>query len=135
MSFRVSTALFKVEIDGIDCSEISEVSGFDVFSPDSQKSRSNYNNTFTTELRIRRSFMDLEFFQWLNDNKYGQETIKKNGKLSFITPDNEEIISFKLEDIFPLEWHGPALRKSDTWSGSELVYEEVILAVEKITKA
>ncbi|MFW5872810.1 MAG: phage tail protein [bacterium] len=133
MNFGVSTSYFKLEIEGIECSEIREIRGFDLFSPDSEKARNNHSRTYTTEMTLTRKFTDLGFFNWLNNNKMTHEVTKKNGKLSFITPDNEEIISFKLEGLFPLVWHGPSLMKGTNW-GPDQATEEVILAVEKISQ-
>lgn len=131
MNFGVSTSYFKIEIDGIECSQVREVNGFDVYSNDSKRYKENAGKTYTTELSITRQFTDLDFFNWLNDNKYSDNVTKKTGRIVFVTPDGDEIVSFKLEGIFPLEWRGPSLRKGTSW-GPDQATEYVVIAVEKI---
>jgi phage tail-like protein len=133
MSFRVSVNHYKVDIDGIDCSEVNEVHGLSVFSLDSEKHRQNYNKTFTTEVSLQRPFTDFGFFDWLLGNKYKEQPEKKNGSISFITQEGDPIVTFELEGIFPIEWHGPELRKEDNW-GRQVTLEQVLLAVEKVTR-
>ncbi|MFW5777494.1 MAG: phage tail protein [Spirochaetota bacterium] len=133
MAFTLSTAHFSLEIDGIDCSEVREVRGFALYSADSERARSAYDRTFTTELTIVRRWTDTDFVSWLQEMKSGERALK-NGRLSFITPDGEVIVSFRLERIFPIEWHGPAIRSGDAWAGSETATEEVLLAVEAISE-
>ncbi|MFP4563475.1 MAG: phage tail protein [Spirochaetia bacterium] len=134
MDFRVSSSYFKVEIDGMDCSDIHFVRGLDIFSVDSERHQRNYNKTYTTEMEIHRPFTDLGFFDWITRNKTAEKAEKKNGSLSFITEKGEPIITIKLEGIFPIEWHGPKLEKARNW-GSQDSLEEIVLAVERVSRA
>ncbi|MFP4384924.1 MAG: phage tail protein [Spirochaetia bacterium] len=133
MSFRVSVSHFKIEIEGLDCSEVNEIRGLDVFSIDSEKYQKNYNKTYTTELAIQRPFSDFGFFDWIDGNKRKDQPEKKKGVITFITPDGDPIVTFELDGIFPLEWHGPELRKADNW-GHQAPLEQVLLAAEKVTR-
>lgn len=133
MSFRVSVSHFKVDINGLDCSEVNEIRGLSVFSLDSEKHQQNYNKTYTTELTLQRTFTDFGFFDWLLGNKRKDQPEKKKGTISFITPEGDPIVTFELDGIFPIEWHGPEFRKADNW-GHQAPFEEVLLAVEKVAR-
>ncbi len=132
MSFRVSTTHFKVEIDSIDCSEIQQLSGLNVYSMDSEPYQKNQRKTFTTVIDIERPFIDTSFFDWLSENQTSKTMSKRRGTVAFVTEDGTPIVTFTLEGIFPLEWHAPILQKEDNW-GHQQPIERIRLAVERIT--
>jgi hypothetical protein len=133
MNFRVSSSYFSLTIDGMDCSDVHFVRGLDVFSVESERHGRNYNKTYTTELEIHRPFTDSGFFDWITGNKTAEKAEKKTGTLSFVTEKGEPIVTFTLEGIFPIEWHGPELRKVTNWGHQESL-EEILLAVERVTR-
>jgi hypothetical protein len=96
--------------------------------------REFYGKTYSTEIEIIRPFTDLCFFDWLSGNKYGEESRKRSGRLDFITPEGDPIISFRLEGVFPTEWQCPDLEKASNWGNPEPL-ERVRLAVERFSRA
>jgi hypothetical protein len=133
MNFRVSPSYFKLEIEDMNCAEVRQINGLSVFSNDSTHMRDYSDKTFSTEIELVRPFTDFGFFEWLSGNKYGDQAVKRTGMLSFMTPDGDPIVSFKLEGIFPTEWHAPYLEKGMNWGHLEPL-ERIRLAVEKISR-
>ncbi|MFP4070522.1 MAG: hypothetical protein ACLFTB_00590 [Desulfovibrionales bacterium] len=133
MNFRVSPSYYKLEIEDMDCSEVKRINGLRVLSNDSTRIRDFHDKTFSTEIEIVRPFTDFGFFDWLSGNKYSDQALKKTGLLSFMTPEGDPIVSFKLEGLFPTEWHSPDLERAMNWGHLEPL-EHIRLAVEKISR-
>lgn len=129
---RVTSALYKIEIDGLDFSETKRVDGLHLITGDAKSASEFSGKTYNTTLTIQRIFCDTDLLKWICDIRAGN-CEKKNGLISFVDENGNKIIGYKIEGCRPVEWDGPEMRAEAVWTGSEVGLETVTLAVERVT--
>lgn len=126
---RVSSGMFKVEIDGLDFSEVKSVYGLQLSTDET----SPYTGkTYNCILTIRRLFCDTDLVKWTSE-VMAEQTEKRNGTIAYVDDNGEAIVSFRLENCWPVEWTAPEIQKQESWGGNDVGVETVALAVERVT--
>lgn len=129
---RVTSALYKVEIDGLDFSETKRVDGLHLITGDAKAASDFAGKTYNTTVTIQRIFCDTDLLKWITEIRRGNVE-KKNGVISFVDESGNKIIGYKIEGCWPIEWDGPEMRAEAVWTGSEVGLETVTLAVEQVS--
>ncbi len=132
--FNVSN--FTVNIDGMNSSQFTEVSGLEVAiealpyqegAMAVQKARKG--RTRFSDISLKRRFNgDREFAEWIKECSE-KETVKRSGSIILNDDNGSEVLRFNFTNAWPVAWRPPMLT---TRKSNEVSFEEVVLNLETL---
>jgi phage tail-like protein len=133
--FTINSAKFTVNIDGIDMSNCSSVSGFDmgieklIDDNGAQPVRSyKKGRSYVDDVEFTRILSSTKVYDWFKECQLGKIT-KRSASIICYDDKGGEVMRFNLEGCWPILWRGPSFQASQ---GSQMAYESFVLAVEAI---